>query len=104
MFIRVDVAGGQATLEEPDDCKKFHVEATGASEGDLDAVVAAMGDWAAGGGDGHIWVRQDAVRRAAAGRVGDGWQADFDGMVGYAASKGWLNPAGDAIQAHVVWG
>lgn len=103
MFVRVDVPAAATTLQEPEDCKKFHVEASGVPEGSLDAVLAALGSWASGGDDGHVWVSIDAVRSAAAGRVGDGWAADFDGMVAYAGTKGWLNAAGDGIQAHIVW-
>jgi hypothetical protein len=39
----------------------------------------------------------------AAGRVGAAWQTDFDRMLDYARTKGWLDDAGDAIQAHVEW-
>ena len=103
MIIQVDVAAGRKALEEPEDCKAFHVQASGVAEGALDEVAAALGDWAAGGADGHVWVSVAAVRAAAAGRVGPGWDADFDGMVAYASTKGWLNATGDSLQAHVVW-
>jgi hypothetical protein len=102
VIVVVDVAGGPATLAEPEDCKRFHVEAAG---GDLDAVAGALGPagTAEGAPEGHVYVDVDWVRRQAAGRVPDGWDADFEGMLGYARSKGWLNEAGTAIQAHVEW-
>jgi hypothetical protein len=37
----------------------------------------------------------------AEGRVAPTWRDDFDRMLAYAKSKGWLQ--GDAIQAHVEW-
>ena len=52
---------------------------------------------------GEALIEIGAVRRLAAGQVPDGWDADFDAMVGYAKSKGWLDERGEAIQAHIEW-
>jgi hypothetical protein len=100
MFVRLSGPGAQAELVEPADCKRFHVEygVAGAAPAD---VAAALGDWADGAADGHVWIRVDAVRRAAAGRVDAGWETEFGGMLAFARSKGWLDDAGDAIAAHV---
>ena len=100
MFVRLSGPGNGAELVDPADCKRFHVEygVAGTAPGD---VAAALGDWADGATDDHVWIRVAAVRAAAAGRVGPGWEADFDGMVAFARTKGWLNATGDAIAAHV---
>ena len=45
----------------------------------------------------------EAVRRMAKGRVGEDWPADFDAMLAYAGSKGWLTDDGVGIQAHCEW-
>ena len=100
MFVRVDLDAPSVTLEEPDDCKRFHVEVVG--EGDDAALGRVLADAGAGrldGGDANVSV--DAVRRLAAGRVGPTWDADFAAMVDSAATKGWLDSDGAAIQAHV---
>jgi hypothetical protein len=98
MIVRVD-RGGVATLEQPEDVRAFHVEALG---GDLSAVAAALGPRPAAPDD-HVWVPVDWVRQQASGRVADGWEGDFAKMLDFASSKGWLDPAGEAIKAHVVW-
>ena len=102
MIVRVDVAAGSASLDDAENCKQFHVAASG---GDTAAVAAALG--AAGSGVGaptdHVWIDIDWVRSQAAGRVAEDWAPNFDGMVGYARSKGWLNDTGNAIQAHIEW-
>lgn len=100
MFVRIDAAGATPELVEPQDCKKFHV-ASGLAGASNSEVAAALGGWADGATDDHVWIRVDALLAAAEGRVPEGWRAEFDAMVGYAASKGWLNEAGDAIAAHV---
>ena len=97
MFVRVDTSAGTATLEEAEDCTKFHVELVG-SDGS-EAMASALGDLGRVDDD-HVWIDPDGVRRLAAGRVGDGWAGDFEGMVGYASSKGWVDDSG-AIRAHI---
>ena len=104
MIIDIDLTGGSPTVQlvEPEDCKRFHV---GVKGGDLEALDAALPAQDVGrllpSGDALIDI--DAVRRLAAGRVPDGWEADFAAMVGYAKSKGWLDESGEAIQAHIEW-
>jgi hypothetical protein len=100
MFVRVDLDASSVTLEESDDCTRFHVEVVG--EGDdaaLGRALAAAGAGRFDGGDAFVDV--EAVRRLAAGRVGPTWDADFAAMVDYARTKGWLDSEGGAIQAHV---
>jgi len=105
MFVTVDLATNQIGLDEPDDCTRFHVEVR---NGDPGAGRAGLGDALAAIGrladDDHAWIDIAGVRTLAEGRVGVTWAADFDSMVGYAASKGWLDEAKTAIQAHLEWG
>ena len=48
----------------------------------------------------EVWV-DPALIRTAAGEVSGDWEGKFGGMVGYAASKGWVDDDG-RIQGHVV--
>jgi len=100
MFVRL-AEDGAPTLEDAADCTKFHVEAPG---GDARAAGARLGEagTAEGAPEGHVWVDVAWVRQQAAGRVPEGWAAEFDGMLAYATKKGWLDAGGKAIQAHVV--
>ena len=104
MFVRVDIAPERpvVTLEEPDDCTRFHLTVAGGR--DLARVFGALVDAAAGRLEGeHALVTIDAVRRLAAGRVGDDWDARFDGMLAYSRSKGWVDDTVNAIQAHIEY-
>jgi hypothetical protein len=94
VYLQVSAEG--TTLEDPDDLKRFHVEVDPA----VADPAAALSGWARLEGD-HAWVAVQAVRRAAAGRVGARWDADFAGMLEYARAKGWLSEDGASIQAHV---
>jgi hypothetical protein len=105
MVITVDLQRGHpapVALRDPDDCGKFHVEVIGPH--DLAAVGHALVDADAGRVDGDdAFVDIGAVRQLAAGRVGESWAEDFEKMLTYARSKGWLDESGNAIQAHVEW-
>ena len=90
------------SLEEPDDCKRFHLAVVG--DADIRVVFGALVDAAAGRLEGdHAFVTVDAIRRMAKGRVGPTWDDDFGAMLEFAASKGWLDDQRVAIQAHVEW-
>ena len=109
MYLQVDLAATPpvVTLEEPDDVQRFHVSVVG-GDGDapdsLAMVYAALVDAAAGRLEGDdAWIAVDAVRRMAQGRVGPAWDADLEGMLGYARTQGWLDENGYAIRAHVEW-
>ena len=100
MVIDVD---GTATppavaLEEPGDCKAFSVRL----RGDRAGLAGALESAGVGRMDGdEALIEVDAVRRLAAGRVGDGWEDDFAAMLRYAEGKGWIADEGRSIRAHV---
>ena len=106
MEVVVDVAAEPATvtLEEPADCKRFHVTVRGG--GDAAALDEALRANAVGSldGEGEALVSVDAVRRLAVGSVDDTWESDFAAMLDYARSKGWLSEDGASIRAHVERG
>lgn len=106
MQVVVDLRADPASvaLEEPDDCGRFHVALRGG--GDADALDEVLRANAVGSvdGDAEALVGVDAVRRLAAGSVGATWDDDFEAMLGYARSKGWLSEDGASIRAHVERG
>ncbi|HUY21733.1 MAG TPA: hypothetical protein VMV22_05280 [Acidimicrobiales bacterium] len=110
MFVEVDLGAAPVAvgLAEPGDCTRFHVAVvrgdadTDADAGMLDRALRASATGSIDG-DGEAVVRVDAVRRMAAGAVGESWEADFSAMLDYAASKGWLTEDRTAIRAHVEW-
>jgi hypothetical protein len=95
----VIVTQGAVTAAELDDLRRFHVEA--AEDVDVGGTLRAAG-WGDGAAGDHAWVSIAALRGAAAGAVPASWQADFDAMVAFAASKGWVDAAGTHLQGHVV--
>ena len=106
MFIKISADGPvdrSLTLEEPDDCTRFHLEGHDVSpEQAADVLTDARAGRLDPEDPADAWIEPEAVRRMADGRVGDDWDERFEGMVGYARSKGWVAEDG-AIQAHCEW-
>jgi len=97
MIIRVE-ATGEVSVDEHDVFTDFHVEAPPGLAGD--DLAATMGEGTRADGD-HLWIAEAAVRHWLAGRTDDAWDGGFSGMVDYARSKGWTDPAGTHLRAHV---
>lgn len=105
MVITVDLQQGDPApvgLRDADDCGTFHIEVIGPHD---DAALGhALVDADIGRVDGDdAFIDVGAVRRMASGRVGASWADDFEKMLAYARSAGWLDETGNAIQAHVEW-
>jgi hypothetical protein len=72
----------------------------------LDAVAHGDGDKAAALGahgalDGeYMWIDIAWLRDAAGAGQDAAWPQGFDGMVAYAAGKGWTNPPGTQLRVH----
>jgi hypothetical protein len=52
-----------------------------------------------------VWLSVQALRESAAATIPEAdraqWVQGFDGMIAYAASKGWTDEAGTHVRAHV---
>jgi hypothetical protein len=98
MYVELDVAAGRSQVLEADDLKHFSVRVTepAASER-LSLTLGPLGQLA---GD-HAWINIESLRQES-GRAGDSeWSAQFDAMVTYAASKGWVDDTGERLRAHL---
>ena len=90
-----------AELVDPQDVKAFHAVCPPDLDGDELATRirdAGLGELTP---DDHLLVPVDAIRRYAAGRVGETWEDDLAGMVAYAVRKGWTDETGTLIRAHI---
>lgn len=92
------VSPGGVELEEPDDCTRFHL--VGRDVGP-DEVAGALSGFGEVEGE-HAWIEPDTLRTLAEGRVPADWDDRFDGMIAYAATKGWVDDEG-RLQAHIEW-
>jgi hypothetical protein len=103
MYLNIDLAVGESgvTLEEPSDCTRLKVVVRGPRDADrLGTAVAGVGRT---DGTSAVWLRPDALRRLAAGRVDEQWEAAFEKMLTYARTRGWLDSTTGEIRAHCDW-
>jgi hypothetical protein len=101
VIINIDLTGDSAVeLVEPEDFKRFQVTVRGGDTAALEEVLATKGIGRLLP-SGDAMIDTSAVARMAGGRVSEDWEAKFDAMLMYAASKGWMDGPGGSIQAHV---
>lgn len=95
MYVLVTEEGGEARAAVADaaNLRQLHAEFRGVAD---DQAAAALGSV---DGD-HAWLDASALRAAGDGSAQ--WAAGFDGMLAYAAGKGWASPDGSAVRAHIV--
>ena len=92
MIIAVD-ASGKVSLNEADNFRGFKVVSSLADKAKLGDALKAAGRY-----DGeHAWITKAWLIQQAP--KDPNWKTEFDRMVAFAQSKGWVE--GDAIRAHV---
>ena len=100
MYLEVEINGvPPVRLREPQDFKGFKVVVDeGVSEEELAAALAPYADLLP---DGDAMVRiADFELLSRELRRDPNWLGQFQDMVAYAGSKGWLSEGGGAIRAH----
>ena len=100
MYIQVELSGQPVVrLMDADNFRAFAVVLVdGQGEGDLRGALDGLGVLDASGE--HVFLEPEAVKDLAGDVAGEQWSADFDSMIGYARSKGWVDDAG-RVRAHI---
>jgi hypothetical protein len=96
----VRVSGGQAHVDDQDDCTRLHVTTEQSAES-TDSALRADG---LGHLDDPATAQLSVARlreKASGAGVGSDWPDRWEAMIGYARGKGWLSPDGSLVQGHV---
>lgn len=96
MIVEIRLGADRAAVEllEPDVFTAFKVVLHGGGPPvTLAAVVARV--------DEHAWIRIEALRELAGEAATPEWEESFQGMLGYARTKGWVDEEQGAVRAHV---
>lgn len=91
-----------ASLEEPDDCTRFHVAIQNLSEEDVRQVLEGeeIGELI---DHDTAWITLSALDQLAQGRVQPDWANRFHAMLNVAERKGWLRTDRAAVRGHCEW-
>jgi hypothetical protein len=96
------ISSDGVALNEPDKVNDFYASYWERLGPDVIAKVLAEHDAGELLPDhNHVMVPVAALRRLAAGRVGEDWDERFAGMLDRARTMGWLDESGEAVRAHL---
>lgn len=98
----LDIANDGVTLQQPErlnDLYASYRERLGPDR--LAAILAEHADAELLADCAHVMIPVATLRRLAAGRVPESWDADFEKMLAHAEEKGWLSEDGLAVRAHL---
>lgn len=97
----VEVLGpDDVRVVDVDDLQRLHLALGAVENGEADAALRAAGLGRLEGEQGFLDVA--ALRAAAQPQAtAPGWAADWDAMLAYAGSKGWVVEDGASLQVHV---
>jgi hypothetical protein len=88
----------RATVVDAGNLRQLHAEFRGVPDAAAGTALTAAGLGTVD--DDHAWLDVAALR--AAGNGSPEWLAGFDGMLEYAAGKGWTSTDGSTVRAHIV--
>ncbi len=86
------------TLDDPDSFTAFSVSAPGLEFGQ---VVAAFGADAKARDDDHVWISISRLHELGSVHGDADWRNGCDGMMAFAASKGWVDEERQLVRAHI---
>ena len=93
-------AAGAITMSDPAVFNRLDVFVEPQTPEQLDRSLARLGSR---DGDDHVWLVPSVLRFLSSEAGSTEWNTKFDGMIGYAASKGWLDERG-RVRAHLSFG
>tara|TARA_B100000902_G_scaffold104014_1_gene106240 strand:- start:3337 stop:3645 length:309 start_codon:yes stop_codon:yes gene_type:complete len=98
MFIQISVLENTATIHESEVLTSFEIRSL---ENDPKQIVSIMGNESSVADDNHVWVSIAWVLQQVEHKHNADWKQQFEKMIGYANSKGWLNEKQTHLQAHI---
>ena len=97
--MKITIDSAQPVVHEADDLKSLSVRVAAGAP-----TAAALGIVDDDGA--HVWIPVERLREMAAATIvsesREAWQVEFDNMIRYASSKGWVGSDGTTVRAHIT--
>ncbi len=93
MYLKIE-DDGRLVLEEIDDFGRFHIAGEAASPAFRQIAEAA--------GEGHFWLKADAIVELSAKAGDEAWKSAFWNMLAKAEPYGFADVRGRRLKAHVL--
>lgn len=98
MIVTVDGVAGAVTMQDVDNLGALSVQLRGCTREVASKMLAGLGRL-----DGeHVWLEIKALQALSPRADDTDWLSGFEGTMAYAKSKGWLDPDGTSVRAHLA--
>jgi hypothetical protein len=98
VVVAADGDGVRAVVQDTQNLRQLHAEFQKVGDAEADRALHCAGLGAVAGD--HVWLEPSALRAAGDGTAD--WNAQFDAMLRYAASKGWTDEQSGRVRAHII--
>ncbi|BCO60159.1 MULTISPECIES: hypothetical protein [Mycobacterium avium complex (MAC)] len=102
MYLRIEghLDAPQISVERADDCRTLYATSRSMT---YDTVARALEEAALGRSDTDpdLWLKIDALKSLAS-TGSESWSQEFDAMIAFAATRGWIDDSGRYVAAHLV--
>jgi hypothetical protein len=100
MYVEITPADS-AVVKDPENLRELAVRAFGLAEPDVAQALAAAGLGAVDAG--YAWLEVAQLRASGTAQPPQ-WAEEFDGMIAFAKSCGWISEDGRSVRAHIDFG
>ena len=98
MFIKISKTGNSATIHESEVLSAFEIRSP---ENNPEKIVEIIGNNSSVAHSDHIWVSISWVLSQIQHKQDTKWEKEFENMITYANSKGWLSEDFSNLLAHI---
>mgnify|MGYP001190871711 FL=1 len=98
MFIQINASENTATIQESEVLTSFEIRS---QETDPKRIASIINNQSSVADDNHVWVSIAWVLQQVEHKHDADWKQQFENMIRYADSKGWLNEKQTHLQAHI---
>lgn len=98
MFIEISISENQATIHESEILNSFDIRS---SELDPQEIIKIIGNESSVADNDHIWISIAWILSQLQHQHDSEWREQFENMITYAKSKGWVNEDHTHLQAHI---
>jgi len=98
VFIQIDLSNNGASIQDVRTLTEFEIRS---QEINAEQTSSLIGGGSYVKDESHVWVSINWILENIKEEVNDDWNMEFNKMIAYAKTKGWVNEKETHLQAHI---